>query len=302
MLQKITRRKIQITLGLVWLLDGALQLQRQMFTSNFANKVLLPVSLGHPRIVSSPMHFEIRLILSHPALWDGLFALVQLTLGVLILVKKTNKVGLIASVFWALGVWSLGEGLAGMLSWHSTLFMGLPGAALIYAILALAVLPNKDNNKPAYWLPIIWASLWILGTIYLLLPGQNSPADSSQMLSRMTSGAPRWISFLDEHSAAMIGHMGFWFVAVVAIIQIIVGLFVFFPNNYRKSAIYVGIGASVIYWVLGQQLGGYFTGVATDPNSGPLFILLGVAILGSDWLPMKQLWKKIKNDVSKILI
>jgi len=27
-------------------------------------------------------------------------------------------------------------------------------------------------------------------------------------------------------------------------------------------------------------LGGYYTGLATDPNTAPLFILLGIAIIG----------------------
>jgi hypothetical protein len=35
---------------------------------------------------------------------------------------------------------------------------------------------------------------------------------------------------------------------------------------------------SLCYWVLGQGLGGIFTGSGTDPNAGPLFVLLAIAV------------------------
>jgi len=35
---------------------------------------------------------------------------------------------------------------------------------------------------------------------------------------------------------------------------------------------------SLSYWVLGQGFGGILTGTATDPNSGPLFVLLAAIL------------------------
>lgn len=32
------------------------------------------------------------------------------------------------------------------------------------------------------------------------------------------------------------------------------------------------------YWLLGEGLGGIFTGSATDPSSGPLLVLLAVSL------------------------
>lgn len=193
----ITKRFIQICLALLWLLDGMLQLQRQMFTSHFANNVLSVAAQGQPAIISGPIHIEVHLVLMHPAIYGAFFATVQLGLGVLILFKRTAKFGLLASVAWALGVWFMGEGLGGLLTGNVTLWMGAPGAALIYAILALAVLPkghekNGDDNKPAYWLPIIWAVTWISGIFLQIQPSQNSTASISGMISGMSRGAPGW--------------------------------------------------------------------------------------------------------------
>jgi hypothetical protein len=144
---KITRRGIQLSLGLLWLLDGVLQLQHQMFTASFANNVIAPVAQGQPIIVSGPIHSAVHILLMHPALFNTCFALIQLSLGALILWKRTSRSALITSVFWALLVWYLGEGLGGILSGHALLLMGAPGAAVIYGILAIGTL-TLDDKKP----------------------------------------------------------------------------------------------------------------------------------------------------------
>jgi hypothetical protein len=46
------------------------------------------------------------------------------------------------------------------------------------------------------------------------------------------------------------------------------------PNAILSVAVTINLA----YWVIGQGLGGLFTGTATDPNTVPLFILLAVAI------------------------
>jgi hypothetical protein len=35
------------------------------------------------------------------------------------------------------------------------------------------------------------------------------------------------------------------------------------------------------YWVAGQGMGQFWSGITTDPNAAPLIVLLGVAVLGS---------------------
>lgn len=323
----ITRRGVQIVLGLMWLLDGALQLQHQMFTSNFANKVIAPAAQGQPILVSGPMHFGIHIILLHPAVFDACFAVIQLGIGAAILWKPAAKYGLMASVVWGLSVWFFGEGLAGMASGQASLLMGAPGAALIYAIMALAVMPgesnrNKKDTQPAYWLAIIWASLWIGGAIFQLLPGQNSVSDLSSMIAGNVSGAPGWLAALDTHvantikglsttvnssgavqsSSSMAGmHMnavqmaqmptqagsGSWFILLLALLQLLIGVGVLHKGYMRKIAIGIGIILSLVFWVVGQALGGYYTGLATDPNTAPLIILLAIAILGCSQLDQK---------------
>ncbi len=46
----VTRRVLQYTLGALWLLDGALQLQSYMFTKGFANQIIAPAAAGQPAL------------------------------------------------------------------------------------------------------------------------------------------------------------------------------------------------------------------------------------------------------------
>jgi hypothetical protein len=318
---KITKRGIQIALGLLWLLDGVLQLQPQMFTANFAHSVIARAALGQPGFVSGPMHFFIHIFLFQPALFNSLIAVTQIGLGILILWQKTAKFGLMASVGWALFVWYIGEGLGGLASGQTLLLMGAPGAALIYALLALGVMPHAsarhDKNAkphPAYWLMIVWAVLWIVGSVYQLLPGQNTVAGVSSMIAGNANGAPSWMASLDRNVANIISGFGkatspvqsgmnmtasqmarmpshhvsgYWFILIVVIIQLLTGLAVFIPGYSRNIAIAAGIVLSAGFWIIGQSMGSYFSGLATDPGSGPLFILLGVAVLGCTQLDHK---------------
>jgi hypothetical protein len=49
----------------------------------------------------------------------------------------------------------------------------------------------------------------------------------------------------------------------------------------RVGALAVGIVLAVLIWITGQDLGQLYSGQATDPNSAPLIVLMGVAVFGA---------------------
>lgn len=321
----ISKRGVQVALGVLWLLDGALQLQPQMFTSSFATQVIAPAVQGQPEIVRGPMDFAMHLFLMHPAIFNALFALTQLAIGALILWKRTARLGLLFSIPWGLIVWSIGEGYGGVLSGHTLLLMGAPGAVILYVLLALATLmPDSKHKQTAYWLAIVWLVIWVGGGVYQLLPGQNSTADVSSMIVGNAQGAPKWLASIDRHAAnavndlgrgsrvtsaqpdngmdmtsAQMVHMsnqpyssshtdqGGLYILLLAILQLVIGLGVLFKGAWRKTAIWFGILLSLVFWIVGESLGGYYTGLATDPNIAPLFLVMGLAILGTTDLDEK---------------
>ena len=95
---RFTRRHLQIALGLLWLLDGALQLQPFMLRTSFANQILAPTAAGQPHFVSGPVLWAANIIAAHPVAWDVPFAAIQLLIGVGLLVPRTARLALAASL------------------------------------------------------------------------------------------------------------------------------------------------------------------------------------------------------------
>jgi hypothetical protein len=289
----ITRRRIQLALGLLWFLDGLLQFQPAMFTRRFATQVIAPAGVGQPGFVAGPLNEVVRIILHQPAVMDLGFGLVQLALGAGILFPRTARRALAASVAWALPVWYLGEGLGGLLGGGASLLTGAPGAALLYAVLALAVWPARDQDprtqRPARWATVAWAAAWLGGAVLQLLPGVDTNASISMSLAMNASGAPAWFAAIDNQLSALVPAYGASIVIDLVVLQAFAGLGVFIGRRTRLAAVSVGIGLSLAYWVVGQDMGQFWSGIATDPNSAPLLMLLGVTVLGSAPWPLAWL-------------
>jgi hypothetical protein len=276
----ITCRHLQVALGLLWVLDAALQAQAFMFTRGFATQVLAPVGQGQPWLVSAPIDWSSTVIAAHPVAWNVAFVGVQLLLGVGLLVPRTARLTLAASIAWALGVWYLGEGLSGLASGHASVITGAPGSALLYALLAAAAWPLRDASRegPAPWLGTAWAVLWVAAALFQALPGQNSGQAVASALTGGTHGAPTWLANLAGSAGAWAGRHGLLAVILLVAAEALIGVGVL-AQRTRVSALTLGLALALALWVLGQHLGGLYTGQATDPNSGPLLALMAIALL-----------------------
>jgi hypothetical protein len=232
-------------LGLLWLLDGGLQLQPFMWGTGFATQVIAPAANGQPDLIARPIHWSAHLIAAHPLAWDLLFAATQLLIGLTLLIPRAARLGLAASLAWSLGVWIFGEGLGGLAGGGATLLTGAPGASFLYGLLAAAAWPRRDRptEPPADWLPIAWAVLWVGGAVLQALAGEP-----------------------DTSTIALVTAEG------------LIGLAALHPNG-RPLAAAAGFVFALVMWVVSQDLGGLYTGQATDPNSGPLIALMAVALL-----------------------
>ena len=140
------RRKLQLGLGVVWLLDGFLQLQPFMFGKGFP-QMLAGNASGNPAFVASPITWSAGFIEHHLVALNAVFAFIQLALGLGIAWRPTVKLALGASVPWALGVWWVGEGLGGVLAGNASPVAGAPGAVFLYALLAVLLWPADRDPR-----------------------------------------------------------------------------------------------------------------------------------------------------------
>jgi hypothetical protein len=275
----ITRRALQVALGVLWLLDGVLQAQPFMFTRGFARQLIAPVGQGQPGVVSGPVHLASVVIAANPVAWNLLAAGIQLLLGIGLLVGRTARLALLASIGWALGVWYMGEGLSGLASGHASLLTGAPGSALLYAILAAAAWPTRTSEQaPASWLAPAWALLWVSSAGWQLLPGQNGGPALAGLLTGAAGGAPHWLASLDTSVGNWASQNGTLAVSALAATFYLVGIGAL-SRRTRAWAATAGLALSIPIWVIGQDLGQLYSGRATDPNSAPLIALMAVALL-----------------------
>ena len=139
------RRRLQLLLAGLWLLDGVLQLQSVMFTRQFP-AMLAESAAGQPGVVAAPVTWAARLIAGHPAPANAAFAALQIALGLGLAWRPAVRPALAGSVLWGLAVWWLGEGLGGLLTGTASPVDGAPGAALLYAVVAVLLWPPRRES------------------------------------------------------------------------------------------------------------------------------------------------------------
>lgn len=274
----VTRRHLQIALGLLWLLDAILQLQPFMFTTGFAHQILAPAGDGQPDWVAGPVRYFAELSAQHPALFNSGAAGFQLALGGAFLFRRSVRAAIIASIGWSIGIWWFGEGLGGLTSGHATLITGAPGAAILYGVLAAGCWPHHHRDKPARGLNRAWVTIWVGGALLQLLPAQHDPNALSHQIRDSANGAPGWLAAIDRAAAGLVTHAGTGGLVFVTTAMAAIGLGALVPGRTRIAAAYTGAAMAALFWLVGQNLGQLYTGHATDANSGVLLILFAAAI------------------------
>ena len=219
------RRAFQITLGVIWLLDAALQFQPYMFTRAFVRDVILPAASGNPAIVGLPIIWSGDLMLRHIVIINAAFATAAVAARRRPVLAPGGAPALAASIAWSLAVWWLGEGLGGVLTGALDPFGGAPGAVLLYVVLALLVWPPAElqasrgavaRGRPSVAesgllsgqaARALWVVLWAGLGCAALLPATRSADALSGTLSGLRDGEPGWIRAFDTAlSNALAGH------------------------------------------------------------------------------------------------
>ncbi len=296
-----TQRTLQIVLGLFWILDAALQYQPYMFGKNFVPTFITGNASGQPEPLSWFITTAGHFISPDVAVWNTFFATIQLIIGGGLLFRRTVRPALAVSIVWALGIWIFGEGLGMILTGTATALTGAPGSVFIYGVLALMAwprakartAPESDRDQEVTGIAssaaaqgiggvltplVVWSGYWILAALLFLFPANRTQTSISSAITGMAPGSPEWYShFLTSFGNAFssIGTQSAW---VLAIVSLIIGLG---PLLAWRPGIFLLAGGflSALMWITGQGfLGGVLSGSGTDPNTGPLVILLALSM------------------------
>ena len=295
----LSRKTLQRVLGVLWLIDGLLQLQPQMFTMNMVNGVMKPMLNGQPGFVEPSLQFIVNQTTLHLIEVNLLIAIVQILLGLgfLLLPDRWVKELVLASIVWALIVWFGGEGMSMLLTGTSSILTGSPGAVLLYPLLGFAVYPRKrraadapgatrqagdDGLLSRKYLRYILAGFWIFGALLQLQPNWWQPGQISQTISGYIGmgGLNTWLvdPILTQlsHATANI-EIPLNIALIVVFLALGIGLAVV-KREQLPPLLVASIVVSLVFWYFSEAFGGILTGMATDFNSGLLVVVMALAV------------------------
>jgi hypothetical protein len=290
----VTRRHLQVALGLLWLFDGCLQFQPSMGTPSFYGMMLRMGPAAPPAWLWDLGSRIEPLLTTHAALANFSFASLEVLLGLGMFFRRTVSFALAASLPWAIAVWLLGEAAGGLFVEGANAMTGAPGAVLIYVPLALLLWPRGRDDLPSIgtagllgrrFPDLVWVAVWV-GTAALEAESINRmPLYASGAISNAGNGGPGWLTAANHAVGGLIGIHGSLFALCAALSQAAIGLGVL-AKGTRSASLAAGVLVALFYGVVGQGLGGIFSNGlfglfasgATDPGTGPPMVLLALCL------------------------
>ncbi len=279
------QRTFQLVLATIWLLDAVLQIQPFMFTrgSNGFSGMLNSVAAGNPGWVAHSITWNASNVYHDPVLSNTIFALVQFLIAFGIVWKRSVKPALALSIVWSLSVWWFGEGLGNIAHGGATPFGGGPGGVLFYAVLAVLLWPSEHSNRPfvaarsvgVTAAKAIWAVVWGLLALLAVVGSGRSPQSLHDLVAAYT-GEPGWLAHIDRSTESLLLRHGTTAAILLAVICVVVAVGVYLPDPVTKFTLVLAMVVFAAIWAATEDFGGILAGGATDPNSGPLVIILAL--------------------------
>jgi hypothetical protein len=258
-----------------------------MFSHNFLAQTIGAMAAGQPGPIQWTINMAVQIAAPYRVEFNALFALVQVAIGVgLIAGRRWVKPALLVSFAWAFVVWWFGEGLGMIPMGMASPLTGAPGAVLLYVLVGVMVWPRDkapDTSAASagplgdYYARMVWGFLWLLLAVLMLQPVNRAADAFSSTFATAASSSPGPFASLNSALASMFGGRGTASAIVLAALFAIIGIAVFL-NWQRNAFLVVGSVIGLLIWITAEYFGGMFTGQGTDPNSGPILVLLAAAL------------------------
>jgi len=276
------RRRLQLALAGLWVLDGLLKLQPFMFTKSFAPMTLGDAADGAPGWLAGPIHWASGIEQDHPVGLMVLFALVELAIGFGIAWPRTLRPALIGCIVWVPFLWFFAEGLGGLASGSPSAFDGAPGASILYGLLAVLLWPTKSDHTSTESVAVaasgtsaapgtsapsseaarfvggtsakaIWIALWGLLALLAFLPYNRDPGAFSDVIAGNGEGAPAGYVSVLNHATAWAAGRGGELGIVFGVALVLVALSVLAPRTgLVRAGMVLALVLSALIWVFGE--------------------------------------------------
>ncbi len=291
----LSRKLLQRILGALWLSDGLLQLQPQMFTMHMVHGVMQPMLQSQPPLIEANLQWIVNVTTQHLIAVNLLITVVQIFIGLgfLLLSGRWIKRLVIVSIVWAFVVWYGGEGMSMLLTGQSSGLTGAPGAVLLYAILGLTVYPRPSSNKDTsqgthadgllsrVLLRSILADFWFFAALLQVQPYWWQPGQISQTIGALANQGglngfilDRVLQSISDLTASIEVPLNI----TLTVVFLGLGTVLLVVKGKRlHSVLIASIVVSVVIWFIGQGFGMILTGMATDFNSGLLLVVMALA-------------------------
>ncbi len=280
--EPVARRVLRIGFGILWILDGLLQLQSAM-PLGLPTSVLEPSANSSPSWVQHVVNVGVTIWSNHPVQAAAAAVWLQLGIGAVLLIAprgRWSRFAGLAATGWGLIVWIFGEAFGATFSHGSSWLFGTPGAALFYCVAGVLVaLPDSAWSSQRVGRIILRATgLFFLGMAVLQAwPGRgfwqgaehgtNAGTLTSMVRAMAQTSQPGPLSSTIRAFGRLDASAG-WEVNLVVVVLLSVSGIAFSTARPRvvRPAMYLAVTLCLANWVLVQDLG-FLGGVGTDPNS-----------------------------------
>jgi hypothetical protein len=280
------QRTYRLVLATAWLLDALLQLQPFMFTrgpDGFSG-MLNGMAAGNPSWIAHTITWNGSIVYHQPVATDAVFAGIQFLIAFGIVYPRTCRPALALSIVWSVAVWWFGEGLGAILSGGATTFGGGPGGVLFYAVLAVLLWPSEGSDRPFVAArtvgekaaKAVWVVMWLLLALLSVVGSGRSSQALYDRVAGLNRGEPGWLAHIDRSTESLFLHHGPTMAILLAIVCLVVAAGIVMPPQVTQITVVLAVVVFTLIWVAVQDFGGILAGGATDPNAGPLVILLAL--------------------------
>jgi len=302
----LSERRLRRILGVIWVVDGLLQLQPHMFGMNMINGIMGPMINSQPGLIARNLAWITSVTQQNLFFVNVLVASVQISIGVLLVTGYWVRQAIVGSALWALVVWYGGEGMSMLLTGQGGILTGAPGAVLLYPLIGFAVYPREAPAEPLTpehyptllsrrALTAVLGCLWMFLGLLQLQPYWWQQGQIAQTMRSMT-GNGGWDGVLVDPSlngmASVVAHSEILVNSILAAVCFTIGLaLLLFRGPKLRWALGASIVVSLAVWWFAEAVGMIFSGMSTDFNSGLLLILLALACWPQGaWLRATAAW------------